>query len=181
MKVISGSGGGGGGGVTDHGALTGLDPDDDHPQYHNDARGDARYSQLGHAHTVSEITDYVNTAAATIGLVIDGGGVAITTGVKGYVRVPFNCTITGWDIVADVSGSIVVDIWKDTYANCPPTGADSVAGSEKPTLSAAQKNQDLTLSTWTDVTFSADDWVAFNVDSAATVTRVVLQLRATKT
>jgi hypothetical protein len=30
------------GGVTDHGLLNGLD-DDDHPQYHNDARGDARY------------------------------------------------------------------------------------------------------------------------------------------
>ena len=38
-------GGGGGGGVTDHGALTGL-ADDDHPQYHNDARGDARYSRM---------------------------------------------------------------------------------------------------------------------------------------
>lgn len=36
---------GGGGGVTDHGALTGLG-DDDHPQYHNDARGDLRYIQL---------------------------------------------------------------------------------------------------------------------------------------
>ena len=34
-----------GGGVTDHGALTGLG-DDDHPQYHNDARGDARYQPL---------------------------------------------------------------------------------------------------------------------------------------
>lgn len=33
---------GGGGGVTDHGALTGL-ADDDHTQYHNDTRGDARY------------------------------------------------------------------------------------------------------------------------------------------
>lgn len=33
---------GGGGGVTDHGALTGL-ADDDHTQYHNDARGDSRY------------------------------------------------------------------------------------------------------------------------------------------
>lgn len=30
------------GGVTDHGALNGLE-DDDHAQYHNDARGDARY------------------------------------------------------------------------------------------------------------------------------------------
>jgi hypothetical protein len=32
----------GGGGVTDHGDLTGLG-DDDHTQYHNNARGDARY------------------------------------------------------------------------------------------------------------------------------------------
>jgi hypothetical protein len=35
----------GGGGVTEHGALTGL-ADDDHSQYYNQARGDARYSQL---------------------------------------------------------------------------------------------------------------------------------------
>jgi hypothetical protein len=33
------------GGVTDHGALTGL-ADDDHGQYHTDARGDARYWAL---------------------------------------------------------------------------------------------------------------------------------------
>jgi hypothetical protein len=50
-----GGGGGGGGGVTDHGALTGL-TDDDHPQYLNNARGDARYAQISHAHTISNIT-----------------------------------------------------------------------------------------------------------------------------
>lgn len=37
-------------GVTDHGLLTGLG-DDDHPQYHNDARGDARYGRLAAANT----------------------------------------------------------------------------------------------------------------------------------
>lgn len=37
--------GSGGGGVSDHGALTGLS-DDDHLQYHTDARGDARYPPL---------------------------------------------------------------------------------------------------------------------------------------
>lgn len=37
-----GGGGGGAGGVTDHGALTGL-TDDDHSQYYNQPRGDARY------------------------------------------------------------------------------------------------------------------------------------------
>lgn len=48
---------GGGGGVTDHGALTGLS-DDDHPQYLNNARGDARYDALGAASAAQ-------TAAAT--------------------------------------------------------------------------------------------------------------------
>lgn len=41
--------------ITDHGALTGL-ADDDHLHYHTDARGDARYSQLGHGHDASAIT-----------------------------------------------------------------------------------------------------------------------------
>jgi hypothetical protein len=55
VKFLSGAGiwqtvVGGSGGVSDHGALTGL-ADDDHSQYHNDVRGDARYSQLGHNHT----------------------------------------------------------------------------------------------------------------------------------
>jgi hypothetical protein len=35
--------------TTDHGALTGL-ADDDHPQYYNQTRGDARYSLTGHTH-----------------------------------------------------------------------------------------------------------------------------------
>lgn len=49
-----GGGGGGGGGVSDHGALTGL-TDDDHPQYHNDARGDARYTRR--SNNLSDISD----------------------------------------------------------------------------------------------------------------------------
>lgn len=51
--------------TTDHGALTGLG-DDDHPQYHNDARGDARYytkaesdanyAPIAHIHSAADIT-----------------------------------------------------------------------------------------------------------------------------
>jgi len=57
------SGGGGGGGVTDHGALTGL-ADDDHAQYHNNSRGDARYSLLAHNHAGTY--DPTGTAAAAV-------------------------------------------------------------------------------------------------------------------
>lgn len=41
--------------ITDHGALTGL-ADDDHPQYHNDARGDARYAGVSHTHAIGDVT-----------------------------------------------------------------------------------------------------------------------------
>ena len=123
----------------------------------------------------------VSGSSGTVALqmIIDGGGSAITTGVKGYMEIPFAMTITGWTLVADQSGSIVVDVWKDTYANFPPTVADTISGSEKPTLSSAQKNQYLALSTWT-TSVTAGDILGFNVDSVSTVTRVTLTIRGNK-
>jgi hypothetical protein len=73
----------------------------------------------------------------------------------------------------------VIDVWRDTYANFPPSVADTIAGSEKPTLSSAQVNQDLSLSTWS-TSVTAGDIIAFNVDSASTVTRVNLSIKITK-
>lgn len=119
------------------------------------------------------------TETVTLTFTIDGGGSAITTGEKGHMEIPFAGTITGWTILGDQTGSIVVDVWKDTYAAFPPTVADTIAGTEKPTLSAAQKNQDLTLSTWTTAV-TAGDILAFNVDSASTVTRVSISIRFNK-
>jgi len=55
-----------GGGVSDHGALTGLG-DDDHTQYHNDTRGDARY------YTKTE-ADNKYITGVTAGAGISGGG-----------------------------------------------------------------------------------------------------------
>ncbi|MER2558351.1 MAG: hypothetical protein ABTQ93_12865 [Candidatus Competibacter denitrificans] len=54
-------------GVVDHGALTGLG-DDDHPQYHTDARGDARYEPKSAAiqtHIASTANPHSVTAAQT--------------------------------------------------------------------------------------------------------------------
>lgn len=112
----------------------------------------------------------------SVGITIDGAGSAITTGVKGYVEVPYTGTITGWTILGDQSGSIVVDVWKDTYANYPPTVADTIAGSEKPTISSATKGQDLALSTWT-TSVTAGDIIGFNVDSCTSITRATLVIR----
>ena len=121
----------------------------------------------------------VGGGRGSFGITIDGGGSAITTGVKGYITVPYNGTITGWDIFGDTTGSIVVDVWKDTFATFPPTVADTIAGTEKPTLSSAVKNQDTNLTSWT-TSVTAGDIVGFNVDSATTVTRVNLIIYITK-
>jgi hypothetical protein len=108
--------------------------------------------------------------------IIDGGGSAITTGQKGHLEIPFKCEIQQVTLLADQSGSIVIDIWKDTYANFPPTVDDSICGSAKPTLSSAQKYQNSTLTGWTK-TINTGDILAFNVDSVATITRITLSLK----
>jgi hypothetical protein len=129
----------------------------------------------------SAIQTQLNTAkTGAIGITIDGGGSAITTGVKGYVYIPYACTINSATILLDQSGSIVIDVWKDTYAQYPPVDADSITASAPPTVSASGvKSQDTTLTGWT-TSVSAGDVIGFNVDSAATATRATLILKVTK-
>jgi len=121
-----------------------------------------------------------SSLVSSINFIIDGGGSAITTGVKGYIEIPFACTINQVTLLADQSGSIVVDIWKDTYANYPPTDADSITASAVPTISTATKSQDSTLTGWT-TSISAGDILGFNVDSITTCERVTVSLKVTRT
>ncbi len=111
----------------------------------------------------------------TVPFVIDGGGAVITTGLKGFVEIPFAGTIVSVRLLADQSGSIVVDLWKDTYANYPPTVADTITAAAKPTITAATKSQDTTLTGWT-TSVTVGDILGFNVDSATTVQRVTCSL-----
>lgn len=110
----------------------------------------------------------------TIGLVLDGS--SVSTGQKGYVRTPFSGTIVGWTVMADTVGSIVVDIWKDTFGAFPPIVGDSIVGAgNKPTLASAQSDTQSPVG-WTTVALTAGDVIAFNVESTAGLGRVTLQL-----
>ena len=116
--------------------------------------------------------------------VIDGGGSALTTGIKGYLEVPYACTITQASLLADQPGSVVVDVFRSTYsAFAPPThpvSGDKLTASAPPTISSATKSQDATLTGWT-TSLAAGDVLAFNVNSATTVTRVTCSLKVTRT
>jgi hypothetical protein len=71
--------------ITDHGALSGL-ADDDHPQYHNDARGDARYVQL---------TDYEDADVLAKVKNVDGAGSGLDADLLDGNSSAFFATATG--------------------------------------------------------------------------------------
>lgn len=139
------------------------------------ARGGANYKL-----TVSNIAAY--SAVATIGYTIDGNGTVITTGIVGAgICIPFAGTINSVTLLADVSGSIKIDILKDTYTNYIFTSG-SICASALPALSSATKYQDSTLTGWT-TSFSANDVFRFKVDSSVTpanVTNLAILLKVTK-
>lgn len=123
----------------------------------------------------------ISAACRTVAIpfIIDGGGSAITTGIKGDLEIPFACTITAVRTLLDQSGSIVVDIWKDTYANYPPTVADTITASAKPTVTTATKSEDATLTGWT-TSVTAGSILRYNVDSITTATRALVTLTCVK-
>jgi hypothetical protein len=128
----------------------------------------------------SGVVSFQNQVASIV-YVIDGGGAIYSNGIKGFLQIPFNCTITAVSLLADQTGSTVIDIWKDTYANFPPTVADSICASALPTIPlSATKSVDITLTGWT-TTITAGDVLAFNVVSVTSITRVTITLSVNRT
>ena len=118
----------------------------------------------------------LDDGTTTILIALENLGGTLPTGVMGDVHVPFACTITGAYALADQTGSLVVDVWKDTYANFPPTDADSITGSDPLTVSSTNKASDTTLSGWT-TSIAAGDVLRFNIDSVTSISRVTVALR----
>lgn len=132
----------------------------------------------------ARVIGYSTQAFDAIEFVIDGGGAVLTTGLKGYIEVPWNCVVQRVTTLADQSGSVVVDIFKCTYSafapGTHPVSSDKITASAPPTVASNVKAQDSTLTGWT-TTFSAGDILAFNINSVTTVQRVTVSLRVVKT
>ncbi len=110
---------------------------------------------------------------------IDNYGAVIATGVNGFILVPFACTLTGIIILstdaAATSGSAVIDLWKNTYANYPPIVDNTIVASAKPTMISTNRFQDVTLSGWSK-SLAANDVIAVQFDSVSTFTRLLVSL-----
>lgn len=127
--------------------------------------------------TASQVKTMLNIPTnGTFGISIDGAGNPITPGFKQYIIIPYNCIINEWYIIGDTAGSCVIDIWKHTSI---PTVANTITGTEKPTLSSQQTNNDTSLTTWT-TTVNSGDIIGFNIDSVTTLTKINLVIKVTK-
>jgi hypothetical protein len=108
--------------------------------------------------------------------IVDGGGSVPSTGLKtAVVEAPCDGIFTAWTMTNYGTGSAVVDIWRDSFSNFPPTVADTITGAGKPTTSS-QLISSGTTSGWTN-TFSRGDLFKMNVDSVSTTTGTIVFLQ----
>lgn len=125
------------------------------------------------------------TATRYIGLVDDrvatfvNGGSALAAGAKIYVQINYACTVSNWTVLADQSGSCVMEIKRSTYASFP-TVTSIIGGGNAPTLSSVQKNT-AAPSGWTSTALVAGDTLEISLTSSSTITFAALILKLTRT
>lgn len=104
----------------------------------------------------------------------------ITTGVKMHLRIPFDCEVTRWTLLAMQSGSIVVDVNRFTsLANFDSDTKASITGTDTPDLVADRGDESIALTGWT-VVLNQGDILEAEVDSITTIERITLTLRVNK-
>lgn len=121
---------------------------------------------------------------AAIEYVIDSGGASMSTGIKGYLEVPFGCTINRVDLYGDQVGSCSIDIWRCTYDQFDagithPVAADSICAPNYPAFTAATKTSQ-TLNPPVNTALNATDVLGFYVNSVATLMRITVSIKVTR-
>jgi hypothetical protein len=107
------------------------------------------------------------------------GGPVIAAGAVLYRRIPYQATATSWTLLADVSGSCVVDIQRCTFANySPPThpaSGDSITNSQPPKLVSQISAQSAGPLGWS--TLNTGDVLAINVQSLTSIHQLYIQIQ----
>ncbi len=114
----------------------------------------------------------------SFGFSLDGGGSAVVSGSTRVITIPYDCVIKTWTLLADQSGSAVIDIKRSTYANYA-SPVSMVGSGNKPTLTSQTQNTAIPTS-WTSTRIIAGDIIHFVNDSASTVTWLNLVLTVSK-
>ena len=119
-----------------------------------------------HSRMISDVASLTGNGDGQINFHLDGGGSDISAGSQHYIRIPFDATIAGWQVAANTTGNLVIDLWRSAFLDFPPTVLDSITGADKPTLTSEQTNENLTLTEW-DISLYKNDYLLLNVDSVS--------------
>jgi hypothetical protein len=80
--------------------------------------------------------------AGGILVVFGDGTTAIQAGTLVDIPMPdFNIRLISWELLSTVTGSISIDIYRDTYGNFPPSGVDSITDNGPPSIVSGIKAQ----------------------------------------
>ncbi len=106
---------------------------------------------------------------------IDGGGSALTTGIKGTFGVPVACTVANWRLEGDQSGSATVDVLSAAFG-VAPAYVSMVGAGTKPTVSAAVASALTVPAGWTTTAIAANTTIQVNLTPGATFLRLTRYL-----
>lgn len=133
-------------------------------------------------------TDYDTTWEDVNGVIgariVNSSGNTITTGVKMYNQIPFDCTIIGWSAIAkELSGSISIDVCAQSNSAppsdpvLPDTTTDKISASAPIALSSERTSSGGTseVSTWS-TSRSAWDVISLNVTSITGISDIDVKI-----
>lgn len=102
-----------------------------------------------------------------------GSTIAVPTpgGQHCLFTVPFNCTITGFTIASDISGSTMIDVLS--------SGTSLVGTGNMPTLTNTTKTSALAVG-WTNVTLVKNDVISLSLGAVSSCKRISVRLDVTR-
>lgn len=160
--IISGSAGGGAGDVT-FAQLTGA--------------SGALQTQINSISSSGSASVPFNLYLAKISMSIDAGTNTIETGFKGYFEATSDMTISGWNIVANRTGTILIDLFKTTYNNFSSFG--SIITGIPPSLNNQNKSYGNIMTGW-NIGVSRGDILEFVVKGCTGINKININITGTK-
>lgn len=129
---------------------------------------------LSSAITSGMISDgRLNMDSAQLHYCFDGGGAALGAGLKGYIRIPWNCTIRGVAMMGVTSGTMAMAIKTGALASI--ASLTSIVASAPPTITTALYSSDFTLTGWTTA-LTQGNILEFSITSNDTITHIDIDL-----
>ena len=142
--------------------------------------GIVAYARIGTLAADNVGTGVLNTARIAtnarlfgVTMIFDGGGTLVGSGTRLSAQMPLTGTIIQATLLGDALGSLIVNIYKNTYTNWPTVAVIGTIA-----LGNVQKNQDSTLTGWTLGITEGDVLEAYSLNGASGVNRVSVSLKA---